>query len=436
MANPFTYYTPTKIVFGKDTETQAGALCRAYGATKVLLHYGGQSAVRSGLIDRIKKSLDEEKLPYAELGGVVPNPELRKVREGVALGSKEKVDFVLAVGGGSVIDSAKLIAYTLAEPEFDAWSLHAKTRAAKKCLPIGCVLTIAAAGSEMSNSCVITNEETGEKRGYSSDLCRAKFAILNPALTKTLPDYQTQAGCTDIMMHTMERYFTGTGNMALTDTLAEGLLRTVRKNAEILHKDPANYDARAEVMWASSLSHNGLTGCGNGGNDFASHGMEHELSGMFGVTHGAGLAAIWGSWARYVYRECLHRFVKYAVNVWDIAPDKARWKEIFASAQISEEALANRPADIPAFTETDGLSFLSDADRAYLEEIALRGIEATEAFFVRIGMPTSLKALGVEPTDAQIEEMADSAAKAFGGFRGSAKKIYRDDMVAIYKAAR
>lgn len=390
----FNYYAPTKVIFGKQTENQVGEQIKNFGGKKILIHYGGKSAIKSGLIDRVKKSLDAENISYVELGGVVPNPHLSKVLEGVELGKREGVDFILAVGGGSVIDSSKAIAYALAEPDKNVWELHSRQRQAKKCLPIGVVLTIAAAGSEMSDSCVITNEKTGEKRGYSNDLSRAKFAIMNPELTMTLPDYQTQAGCTDIMMHTMERYFTQGGNMEITDSIAEGLLRTVMKNAKILHVDPKNYNARAEVMWASSLSHNGLTGCGADGKDFASHKLEHELSGMFDVTHGAGLAAIWPSWARYVYKNCLERFVKFAVNVMQVEPS------------------------------------------ANDEETALKGIAATEKFFKEIGMPTNLPELGINPTDDQIEQMAESCAKGAGGSFGTAKKIFKDDIIAIYKSAR
>ena len=257
------------------------------------------------------------------------------------------------------------------------------------------VLTIAAAGSEMSPSCVITNEETGEKRDYSDDLSRPKFAVMNPELTETLPDYQTEAGCTDIMMHTMERYFTQGGNIELTDEIAEGLLRTVIKYAEILHTDPKNYEARAEVMWASSLAHNGLTGCGNDGGDFVSHMLEHEMGGMFDVTHGAGLAAIWPSWARYVYKDCLPRFVRYAVKVMGIAPDAG-----------------------------------SD------EEIALKGIEAMEAFYHRIGMPVNMTELGIHPTEEQILAMAESCANATGGTKGSAKVLNAHDFAEIYRMAQ
>lgn len=390
----FDYCTPTKVVFGKGTESRVGELVKEAGGTRVLVHFGGQSAVRSGLIDRVKASLDEAGIWHTELGGVVPNPHIGKVREGIALGKEHGIDFILGVGGGSVIDSSKAIAYALAEPELDVWELFAHTRAAKSCLPVASVLTIAAAGSEMSNSCVITNEETGEKRAYDDNLSRPKFAVMNPELTMTLPDYQTESGCADIMMHTMERYFTSGGNMEITDAMAEGLLRTVMKYAEVLHTDPRNYEARAEIMWAGSLAHNGLTGCGSDGGDFATHMLEHEMGGMFDVTHGAGLAAIWSSWARYVYKDCLPRFVRYAIQVMQVEP------------QATEE------------------------------ETALKGIAAMEEFYRRIGMPTNMRELGIEPTEAQILEMAASCARAGGGSIGSAKVLQEADMAEIYRMAR
>ena len=391
----FTYYAPTKVVFGRDTESRTGALVREQGGTRVLIHYGGASAVKSGLIDRVKASLDAENIFHVELGGVVPNPHLGKVREGIALARENRVDFLLAVGGGSVIDSAKAIAYALAEPDRDVWELFIRGRKAEGCYPLGCVLTIAAAGSEMSNSCVITNELTGEKRSYNDNLARPRFAVMNPALTQTLPDYQTEAGCADIMMHTMERYFTQGGNMELTDEIAEGLLRTVMKHAEILHRDPENYESRAEVMWASSLSHNGLTGCGNDGGDFATHLMEHELGGMFDVTHGAGLTALWPTWARCVYRDCLPRFVRYAVKVMGVRDE-------------------------------------GQGD----ESIALEGIARMEDFYRRIGMPTNLRELGIDPTEEQIQIMARGCAAASGGKKGSAKVLLPGDMADIFRAAR
>lgn len=393
MSFNFEYYTPTRIIFGRNTEDKVAEMVKRFGGSRVLLHYGGQSAVKSGLIGRVKTFLDRAGIFHVELGGVVPNPRLSKVRTGVALGNLNQIDFLLAVGGGSVIDSAKAIAYALAEPNHDVWDLYARTRQAKACLPVGVILTIAAAGSEMSNSSVITNDETNTKRGYTNNLSRPKFAIMNPTLTLTLPDYQTACGCVDILMHTMERYFTNGGNMEITDSIAEGLMRTVIHNAKILVDDSQNYNARAEVMWASSLSHNGLTGCGNDGGDFSSHALEHELSGMFGVAHGAGLAAIWGSWARYVYKFCLHRFKQFAINV----------------MQVEE-------------TGSD-------------EEIALKGIEAMEDFYRAIKMPTSLKELGIEATEQQLADMAYRCAVAVGGSRGSARRIYEEDMLKIYQAA-
>ena len=271
--------------------------------------------------------------------------------------------------------------------------MYDRKRTPESALPVGVILTIAAAGSEMSNSSVITNEDGGIKRGYSNNMVRPKFAILNPGLTMTLPDFQTACGCTDIMMHTMERYFTSAGNMELTDGIAEALLRTVIKNALILVEDPKNYEARAEVMWAGSLSHNGLTGCGNGGDDFATHRIEHEISGMFDVAHGAGLAAIWGSWARYVLDDCLPRFKQFATNVWNVED--------------------------------------SGDDR----EVALEGISRTEVFFKSIGMPISLKDFEFELTDKDIDELAEKCEKAVGGKVGAAKVLYRNDFKEIYRMA-
>ena len=393
MNGDFTLYTPTKIVFGHKTEERVGELVRAIGGSRVLIHYGGGSAVRSGLIARVEASLDAAGMFHVSLGGVVPNPQLSKVYEGIELAKANDVDFILAVGGGSVIDSAKAICYALGEPEYDVKDLYEHTRQAKAFFPLGVVLTIAAAGSEMSDSSVISYEN--KKRGYNSDLCRPKFAIMDPELTLTLPDYQTCAGCSDIMMHTMERYFTNGAKMEITDALAEGLLRTVMKYASILHVDPQNYQARAEIMWASSLSHNGLTGCGNDGNDFASHRLEHELGALYDVTHGAGLTAVWSSWARYVYKNCLPRFVKFAVNVMGVAPEA-----------------------------TD-------------EETALAGIAAMESYFSSIGMPVIIKEL----LDRVISEeevllLARNCALATGGKVGNAMVLNETDMANIYRMAK
>ena len=389
----FNYYTPTKVVFGKNTEDQCGELVKEQGCKKVLIHYGSGSVRRSGLLDKVKASLDDAEIDYIELGGAVPNPRLSLVYEGIGLAKKEGVDFILAVGGGSAIDSAKAIGYGVAN-EGDVWDFYDRKRQATGCLPIGVVLTIAATGSEMSNSSVITKEEGWVKRGYSSDYGRPRFAIMNPELTMTLPDYQTACGCTDILMHTMERYFTNGGNMEITDSIAEGLMRTVIENARILVRDPKNYDARAEVMWAGSLSHNGLAGCGAVvGGDFASHALEHEIGGIYDVAHGAGLAAIWGSWARYVYKDCLPRFEKFAMNVMQVDPEGTA------------------------------------------DDVALRGIEAMEDFYREIKMPTSIHELCIDPGDDELKLMAHKCSIGCKGSKGSAKVLHEEDMYEIYKAA-
>lgn len=389
--NNFNYYAPTKVVFGKDTEKETGRLVKEQGASSVLVHFGGKSAIASGLIDRVCQSLKEEGIAYETLGGVVPNPRLSKVREGIALCREKKIDFILAVGGGSVIDSAKAIGYGVAN-EGDVWDFYAKKRVPTACLPIGAVLTIAAAGSEMSNSSVITNEDGGLKRGCNTDLCRCRFAVMNPELTYTLPDYQTQCGGTDIMMHTMERYFNMSENMELTDGISEALIKTVMKHSKILKEHPDCYESRAEVMWASSLSHNDLTGCGTDGGDWACHQLEHEIGGMFDVAHGAGLAAVWGSWARYVYKARPERFAKFARNIFNIQ-------------------------------ETDD------------EKAAVAGIEAMENYYRSVGMPTSLCELGIHATEEQIKEMADKCS--FYGKRtvGVMKKIGAPEAAEIYRMA-
>lgn len=381
----FEYYTPTRVIFGKDTEKEVGRLVREQGCRKVLLHYGGQSAKKSGLLGRIEASLKEAGIEYISLGGVVPNPRLSLVYEGIRMCKEAGVDFILAVGGGSVIDSAKGIGYGVAN-EGDVWDIYNRKREAEACLPIGAVLTIAAAGSEMSWSSVITNEDGWIKRGYSNDISRCRFAIMNPELTYTLPMYQTQCGAVDILMHTMERYFNPETDFEITDRIAEGLMVSVIHNARILMEEPENYNARASLMWASSLSHNNLTGCGLS-SDWASHQLEHELSGMFDVAHGAGLAAIWGSWARYVYMENPKRFAQFAVNVMGIPQD------------------FNHP-----------------------EKTALEGIRAVEGFFRDIQMPTSVHEMGIELTDEQIETLAYKCsfmetAVYPGGFKKLEKRI-------------
>lgn len=389
----FQYYTPTKIIFGRGAEEQTGQLAAEQGCKKVLVHYGGGSVVRSGLLERIYRSLDAVGISYVSLGGVVPNPRLSLVYEGIRLARKEQVDFILAVGGGSVIDSAKAIGYGVAN-EGDVWDFYEKRRTAKACLPIGVVLTIAAAGSEMSDSSVITKEEGWLKRGYSSNYARARFAVMNPELTMTLPKYQTASGCVDIMMHTMERYFNHSENMEMTDGISEHLLRTVMKNAKILMNEPDNYQARAEVMWAGSLSHNGLTGCGTGGGDWASHQLEHELGGMFDVAHGAGLAAVWGSWARYVMDAAPERFAKFAVNVMGVEPEAEKIKT------------------------------------------AQKGIEAMEDFYRALNMPVCIGDMGIELTEEQMRELAEKCSHFGKRTIGCIKKLDQEDMYQIYKEAR
>ena len=392
--NPFVFYAPTKVVFGVGAVEKTGAEAKAWGAHRVLIIYGSERVVKDGLMKRITDSLEAEGIAWWKIGGVVPNPHLGLVYDALEIAKRENVDFLLAVGGGSAIDTAKAVGYGLYEPDKDVWELYNHDRTAKGCFPVASVLTIAAAGSETSNSSVITDERTASKRSYNDDLARPKFAIMDPALTASLPDWQTESGCADMMMHTMERYFTNSGNMEITDSIAEGLLRTVIRNAQILHADPANLDARAEVMWAGSLAHNDLTGCGNGvGGDFVCHMMEHELGGMFDVTHGAGLAAIWSTWARYVVNNCLPRFVRYAVNVMGVEPGA-----------------------------TD-------------EETAERGIAAMEAFYRSIGMPIRIHELGINPTPEQIREMAARCVGACGGSKGAAKVLYEEDFIKIYELA-
>lgn len=388
----FKFYAPTKVVFGKKAEEQLGRLIKEQGCKKVLIHYGGNSAKKSGLLDRIMESLEKEEIEYVTLGGVVPNPHLGKVYEGIELCKKEGVDFILAVGGGSVIDSGKAIGYGMTN-EGDVWDFYEKKRRPKACLPIGAVLTIAAAGSEMSDSSVITNENGWLKRGLSSNYCRCRFAVMNPELTYTLPAYQTASGCVDIMMHTMERYFTKETETALTDGISEALLRTVMQSARTLKEEPENYDARAQVMWAGSLSHNDLTGCGTIG-DWACHQLEHELGGMFDVAHGAGLAAVWGSWARYVYKEKPERFAQFAVNVMGVTNDYSN-----------------------------------------PEKTALEGIKRMEEFYHAIDMPTSIRELGVDLTEDQIKELSHKCTFMETRTIGQFKILDKNDIANIYRMA-
>ena len=390
----FVYYAPTEVVFGEKSEERVASLTKKYGGTKVLVHYGGQSAIRSGLLDKVCQLLRDGGVEYVTLGGVVPNPRLSKVREGITLCKKEGVDFILAVGGGSVIDSAKAIAYGVCY-EGDVWDLYLGKAEPQRMLPVATVLTIPAAGSEMSEASVITNEDGDVKLGYSNDMSRPKFAIMNPRRTFTLPPYQTAAGVTDMMMHTMERYFTKDDDMDLTTDLAEAVLRRMKTAVFSVLKNPEDYRNRAQIMWGGSVAHNGLTGCGIS-DDWATHQLEHELSGMFDVTHGAGLAAIWPSWARYVMHENLSRFVRFAVNVMDVPND---------------------------FTDPEGT--------------ALRGIEAMECFYHAIGMPTNIRELiGRDITDDEIREMTRKCIRDNTATCGCLKVLKAEDMETIYKMAR
>ena len=388
------YYTPTKVLFGEDAEMHAGEQLKAAGARKVLVHYGSGSAVKSGLLDKVTSQLDKEGIPYVLLGGVKPNPRLSLVYEGIELGKKENVDWILAVGGGSVIDSAKAIGYGIYNPG-DVWDFYSSKRKPAGSLPIGVILTLSATGSEMSDSSVISNEDGGLKRGYNSDLCRPAFALLNPVLTYTVSPYQTSCGTADIMMHTMERFFHAGKGLELTDNLSMSLIRTVMENGRKALDNPEDYEARANLMWASSLSHNGLMQTGNDQRgDWSCHQMEHELSGLFDVAHGAGLAAIWGSWARHVYKTDPARFALFGEGVFGFSRS------------------GNDEAD------------------------ALRTIAAMEDYFRSISMPVNMKELGIDPTDEEIETLTEKAT--FFGKRtlGSFMTLEREDIKAIYLAAR
>ena len=386
----FNFYAPTRVVFGRQAEEQLSQLVRQYGGTKVLIHYGGGSARRSGLLDKVEKMLAEADIPYVELGGVVPNPLLSKVKEGIGLCCREGVDFILAVGGGSVIDSAKAIGYGVPY-EADVWDFWEGKAVPQSCLPIGVMLTIPAAGSEMSSSCVITRDDGLIKRGINSDLCRCRFAIMNPERTMTLPDYQTAAGATDILMHTLERYFSKHEDMMLTDALAEALMRTVIDVTPDVLTQPDDYRLRAQIMWAGSLSHNDLMECGTE-KDFATHKLEHELSALYGVTHGAGLAALWPSWARYVMDRHLSRFVQFAVNVMGVTND-------FTNPRAT----------------------------------ALKGIAAIERFFSSIGMPVSIPELiGRPATDEEIALLVRKCSRDGKMNIGAMEILTPADMEQIY----
>jgi len=384
----FEYCNKTKIIFGKDTENQVGSETAKY-AKRVLLHHSGKSTVKSGLIDKVKASLKSAGIEWVELTGVLPNPRLSLVKEGVNIVKKEKLEFILAVGGGSAIDSAKAIAVG-AVNDGDLWDFFERKRTTDKALPIGTIVTIPAAGSESSISSVITNEEGPWKRGINFQCIRPAFSIMNPELTYTLPPYQTACGITDMMAHIMERYFTKVQHVELTDELCEGALRTIIRNARrIFSGGEKDYDARAEIMWAGTLAHNGILDTGRQG-DWASHALDHELSALFELAHGAGLAIIFPAWLKYNIKEDTPRLARFAAKVWGV----------------------------------DG-AFYS------YEQAALEGVFRMENFFKSIGMPIRFADANIDAS--KIPEMAKRAVH-FGAI-GNYRKLEEKDAEAIYKLA-
>ena len=396
----FVYHAPTEIVFGKESELKTADLVKKYGGSKVFIVYGGSSAVKSGLLSRVKKNLEDAGIECLAIGGVVPNPLVSKAREMVKAALEFGADFILAVGGGSVIDTAKGVAHGVASPEHDVWDFWTGTKV-EKSLPIGCILTISAAGSETSNSSVLTDDSKNPptKRGVTTDFNRCKFAIMNPELTMTLPKYQIGAGAADIFMHTHERYFPAILGNHLTDEIAEGLFRDIIKYGPIGVENPQDYEAMSEIMWCGSVSHVGLTGVGAQGDtpregDWGCHQLGMALSALYDSTHGATLSAVWAAWCRYVRDTNVARFAQFARKVYGI-------------------------------TESD--------DMKASEE----GIEKTNAFFKSLGMPLSLtELLGHTPTDEEIEKIATECTYDRTRKIGSFKVLDYDDIVAIYKACR
>lgn len=384
----FNFYSPTEFIFGKDRESECGEYVKKYGGSKVLIHYGGGSAERSGLLGRVRESLNKSGISFVELGGVKPNPRDTLVYKGIDLCRSEGVDFILAVGGGSSIDSAKAIAAGVPYGG-DFWDFYSG-KSIEKALPIGVVLTIAAAGSEGSGDSVITKEDGMLKRGAGSDVLRSKFSILNPALTQTLPAYQTACGATDIMAHVFERYFTNTTEVEITDRLCEAVLITMVKETPRVIADPDNYDARANIMWAGMVAHNGLVGVGRS-QDWNSHGIEHELSALYDCAHGAGLAVIMPSWMEFVYKHNVMRFCQMATRVF--------------GCQMNFE----NP-----------------------EATALEGIRRFRSFLHNIGMPINFAELGAKEEDipALVEKFGIGSGRT-GGFVA----LSAEDITEIYKIA-
>lgn len=388
----FTYLCPTEVVFGRDTEAQTSNYVRRYHGSRVLIVYGGGSIVRSGLLDKVCSFLKEDQIAFTSFGGAKANPTLEHAREGVAKAIDFQADFILAIGGGSAIDTAKAIAHGTANPDTDIQDFWSGKKVIEKSLPIGVILTISAAGSETSSSSVLTTLATGVKRGLNSDFNRPKFAIMNPELTYSLPVYQVACGVTDIMMHTLDRYFNPVDN-ELTDAIAEALLRTTIAKGRIAVQNTHDYDAMSELMWAGSLSHNGLTGLGGPG-DFSVHQFGHELSAMFDTAHGASLATVWGFWALYVYQTKPSRFARYARNVW-------------------------------------GLDGSDDS------ELALAGIQATVDYFRQIGMPTCFhenEDVGIQK-DEVLRELAHRCANGGARTIGTFQVLDESDIYRVYREA-
>jgi alcohol dehydrogenase YqhD (iron-dependent ADH family) len=388
----FDFSCPTKIIFGAGTEKRVGEEIQKYSNDKkVLLHYGGGSVKKTGLLDRVKRSLANSHIEYIELSGVKPNPRLALVKEGIRICRENDIGFILAVGGGSTIDSAKAIGVGVLYDK-DVWDFYSGKASPEASLPVGVILTIAAAGSEASNSSVITNEDGWYKRGLGSDIIRPRFSILNPELTFTLPPYQTACGIADIMAHIMERYFTNTKNVEFTDRLCEATLKTVINNARIAMKEPQNYNARAEIMWAGTIAHNGLLNTGRVG-DWTSHQIEHELSGIYDIAHGAGLAIVFPAWMKYVYKHDIARFAQFASRVWNV-------------------------------------DYSFDAP----EKTALDGIERLKEFFKEIGLPTTLKE-GDIPED-RLSEMANKCKMTNGDTVGKFVELTNEDVLNILLLAK
>jgi alcohol dehydrogenase YqhD (iron-dependent ADH family) len=383
----FTFQAPTKIIFGKRAEDSVGKEVKRFGE-KVLLHYGGGSIKKYGLYDRVMNSLKKEGLEIIELGGVQPNPRLSLVREGIELCMKKGVDFILAVGGGSAIDSAKAIGIGI-HYKGDVWDFYNGKSEAREMIPLGVVLTIPAAGSEVSGDSVITNEEGWYKKAAHGEFMRPKFSILNPELTFTLNEKQTAIGVADIMAHVFERYFTQVKNVELTDRLAEATLKTVINNVRITLTKPQDYNSRAEIMWSGSVAHNDLLVTGRTG-DWASHGIEHELSAIYDIPHGEGLAIIFPAWMKYVYKLNIERFAQFASRVWNVNV------------------------------------YFDD-----LEKVALEGIKNLEDFYKEIGLPTQLKQIGIH--NDRLEEMASKCTES--GPIGEFMKLEYQDVLNIYKLA-